>query len=931
MLSTPPKQTGGYKHLQSTPSPAGEKSYLAAKTFVRTSAEAKIKQQLEDPNEDPFIEKYDSPTQRPQTFAQAVMATRGYDAPSAGSESLGQLGGFTLQAKKKSKKWKPLDYNNTDTDNITANATGGGDIEETGSQSSRRSSFNPAAADSQTGSETRQANPDPFPTRAYEYNSNYRPEWQSRAKPSRFGEQQGFNAGNSAQRTISGSSGYSQEQLFSSGFAGHDKENTTVSHQGSNAYRNTYLNPPPPFNLFGNWEETGRSQDYCQNPQGFENYDSESWNQSTGFDADPNSTSRFTQPALHRSVSAGFDHIPDVYPRTPYPSVPYSTKPSKTETDQAMAHLGQTNPPSHLRKPGEDAFDSLEWDSDLLPTPAPDNSPESITIKPQPVAYTTVGSLVNPNIVPQFSAPNRIQREGANRRPLLPLLGNSRQYDSMLQPRGPPPPLSMANSMHYAQQIARSPVHLTTPPPPTTSSRSPRVPTSADKLTTDEEVILLRLLSREPQERSGNVMVDSSSPSATKKHSFITAAPSRQLSSVQEQVEEEAHVRSNSAPGIIQGLEKMQTLQRLAKFVNPMQERAKSRLSEFSVNKSQTTGKTVGNPSGLTAREMLLRSQIGMSKTPSAPDNGEGELDRSYKFPPPGFPATTQANPLTTGYSTSLSQTTSASARPGYPEPLTAGPPGGQRPYNQPSSLPSTNYQELWSTGYASQPYNPFGNAAASSPWGNQYTYQPPTQPELVPVHLGNTKTQIVDTMDPNSASKYYAAGWPTDMNGNYNYQSISEENARHMEEGPFHLLPKEVKDARRAAETTELWSTGQQRYGLNADDFTKELEDKKKNPFGPIGPPKKKTLPPVELKPVTVEEIKKKPIPELVLPALDNGFGTLLGYRASDLPRTNCDLSRLVQSSERYIDADAEGCKTLFGEDWGPPVKGSANTSWDH
>jgi hypothetical protein len=116
----------------------------------------------------------------------------------------------------------------------------------------------------------------------------------------------------------------------------------------------------------------------------------------------------------------------------------------------------------------------------------------------------------------------------------------------------------------------------------------------------------------------------------------------------------------------------------------------------------------------------------------------------------------------------------------------------------------------------------------------------------------------------------------------------------------------------------------------LKADDFTKELEDKKKNPFGAIGPPKKKTLPPVELKPVTVEEVKKKPISELVAPALDNSFGVLLGYGASDLPGTNGDLSRLAQSSERYIDTDAEGSKTLFGEDWGPPAKGSANTSWD-
>lgn len=894
-MTTPERNPEVYSHIKVTPSPVKEKNHPKPTAVIHTSAENTIKAQLANRGEDPFV---DSPISKPTTFATAVMAARVYgtgesesNASPEGRKSIGQLGKVKLLPKKKAPVWSKLDYTNIGINNTDMNATEGGDIQETGSQSSRQNSLDPTASSFQGGSETRQANPDPFPTRAYEYNSNYIPEWQSRAKPSCFGEQQGFNA--------------------------------------SNTYRNTYLNPPPPFNPFGDREETGRFQDHYQGPQGFENHDRESRNQSTDFDADPDSTPRFTRPALHRSVSAGFDHVPDVYPQTPYPSVPYSTKPSKIETDQAMAHLGQTNPPSHLRKPGEDAFDSLEWDSDLPPVPAPDNSPESVAAKPQPVAYTTVGSLVNPNIVPQFSAPHRIQREGANRRPLLSLLGNSRQFDTMLPPRGPPPPLSMANSMHYAQQIARSPVHLDTPPP-TTSSRSPQVTTSAENLATGEEAVSLRRLSREPQERSGNVMVDPSSQSTTEKHSSIMAAPSPQLSGVQEQVEEEAHVRSNSASGIVQGPGKAQALQHLTKFTNPEQDRARNRLAEFSVNKSQTTGKTVGNPTGWTAREMLPRSQVGISKTLSAPDNGKGELNQSYKFPPPGLPTMTQANSFTTGYSTPFSQETFASARPGYPEPLTAGPPGGQRHYNQPSSLPSTNYQELWSTGHAPQPYNPFGNAAAGSPWANQSIYQRVTQPELVPVHLGNANTKIVDTIDPNSASKYYPAGWPSDMNGNYNYQPLSEENARHMEEGPIHLLPKEVKDARRAAETTKWWSTGQQRYGLKADDFTKELEDKKKNPFGAIGPPKKKTLPPVELKPVTVEEVKKKPISELVAPALDNSFGVLLGYGASDLPGTNGDLSRLAQSSERYIDTDAEGSKTLFGEDWGPPAKGSANTSWD-
>ena len=125
----------------------------------------------------------------------------------------------------------------------------------------------------------------------------------------------------------------------------------------------------------------------------------------------------------------------------------------KDGIEMTMSHITETF--GKENDPGDDAFDSLDWDPDL-PTAPRSESPEPVPIKPQPVTYTTVGSLVDPNVKPQFSAPRRIQREGANRTPLISMLQGAR-FQPYYQPRGPPPSLNQSNSMAYAQHIGRSP------------------------------------------------------------------------------------------------------------------------------------------------------------------------------------------------------------------------------------------------------------------------------------------------------------------------------------------------------------------------------------------------------------------------------------------------------------------------------------------
>jgi len=616
----------------------------------------------------------------------------------------------------------------------------------------------------------------------------------------------------------------------------------------------------------------------------------------------------------------------------PVPAIPHPVVSSEQQIDGAMGLPGR---PKHILKPGEAAFEPLELDTPLQSAISPDHSPEPVTIKPQPLTYTTVGSVVNPNVVPQLSAPNRIQREGANRRPLHTLLGTPR-YESMLQARNAAPSLpslNMANSMHYAQQIARSPVRSTASPSASSTSASgissrPTVSDNPGPLGKQEEIALMRnFLSHELQEHQVNVSDSTDSPSISRKHTSSATLPSRGIYTVKDLIDE--HNRSNSVPGSVQGLEKMQTLQRLAKFDNPMRELARTRLSEFSVMKSQIEG----NPDGYTSAEMLLQNQIGMSKR-NTPYNAAGELDRAYRFPPPGL-----AQPSTAESDFSLprrsSQTTPAPARPGYPEPLTAGPPG-QR---QTSTQPSTSYNELWATECGIQPYNPYGSGAVTSPWGTGYNYHPPMQAEFLKAHTGHANSKLVDTLDSTAAAKYYTSGFPTDMTGYY--QPLSEENARYMEEGPAHLLPKAVKDARRDARTTELLSEGHRRYNqMNADDYFAELialkaydDIKKQNPYGAIGPPKKKILPPVEVKPITEEEIKGKSIPELIAPALESSWGSLASYRSVNCPGSYNDLSKSATSADFLIDAEEAGNKSYFGEDWGKPLKKSAvdaSAGWD-
>ena len=360
---------------------------------------------------------------------------------------------------------------------------------------------------------------------------------------------------------------------------------------------------------------------------------------------------------------------------------------------------------------------------------------------------------------------------------MMPL--QNRRYEMYFQPRGPPPPLSMQNSMQYTQQLGQSPIHYNhTPTPQSTGSSQPRrsnhkLTMSSINLNEQEKQVLTRQGLAGPQIFSGNMMTSPSTPTPANKQFSSSGANSRQVFSIKELMEEEAMGRSNGIQGPVQGLEKMQTLQRLAKFDNPMQELARSRLSEFSIAKSRITGKTLANATGGSPFEKLMREQRAaeLQKMDMNP-NKTGELDRGYQFPPPGFTnsSASHANPLYGAYNSTTSQTSAFSRPPGYPQPLTAGPPGQRQYPGGPSKLNATYIENIWEAEGRSSTYNSFGNPETTSPWSRTYpntAKQAAAQPVAANQYAMDDHTKPLDTLSLADAAKYYPNGFPAVSNLN--------------------------------------------------------------------------------------------------------------------------------------------------------------------
>ena len=649
-------------------------------------------------------------------------------------------------------------------------------------------------------------------------------------------------------------------------------------------------------------------------------------------------------------------HLSDVGGESPNQPLPPSelqcrisnTQSTEHQVGESMANLTVPVIPGQDKEDNSNLFESVEWDPDLPSASASHQSPEPTATPAQPVTYTTVGSIVNPNATPQFTAPNRIQREGSGRRPLLPLI-QTRQHDSLYPHRGHSP-LNMANGLQHAHLPIHSQNRFNlshTPPPNVTRSvRSARSIQQIGSLTEEERSVLAKIQRPTaphifPGNHHGSLL-----RAAPPKYPMMLSSITQPSFGVGDSMEEENLGRfvggqgPGAVQGPVQGLEKMQTLQRLAKFENPMRSLALSRLSEFSVSKSHGVATTFDNPS--LAVEELLRLKGNSSDVTStkAEANAQkpGELNRGYQFPLPSTvdPSKPQANPLFGAFSPSTMRSSKDPAlhQPGYPAPLTAGPPG-QRQVQGIANKSHVGYPDnSWGPDLQSSASNPYSgaNAQANNLWsdarGAEYEEQYTSQSAVPSSHSrGGWSSMILDTAAVPVVSKYYPRGLPADMIGNVIPLSYASQKKMGLIPDDAEPQTAEEKAAKKAKDLDDWFYGGQRRFaGMTATDHIREYEERQLesvNPFGPIGSGPKKPLPPVQKAPLSAEDINKMSVAEATAPLLDSVFGSLLTYatrtNAPDDPRV---LSKYEVSPDWLLDTSENGNKSFYGEDWGPPPK---------
>jgi hypothetical protein len=635
---------------------------------------------------------------------------------------------------------------------------------------------------------------------------------------------------------------------------------------------------------------------------------------------------------------------------------PQSTEREAGETmasSIASANLGRDKDGS------SNSFESVEWDPDLPSASGQRQYTEPPAAAVQPIAYTTVGSIVNPHATPQFTAPNRVQREGSGRRRLLSLM-QSRQHDSFYPNRGHSP-LNMASGLQHAHQIVHSPNRFNlshTPPPHSTRSMRPaRSLQRIGSLTEQEKSILTKIQGpTAPHIFSGNLQ--SSSAAAAPSSNYPMAVPNitKPASCAKDSVQEEDRGRFTTfqgpnqgpaqvpaqgpAQGPVQGLEKMQTLQRLAKFENPMQSLALSRLSEFSVSKPQGVATTLDNPTLAIGELLRIKDQSSAATAIKAEESSPkaGELDRTYRFPLPSIVDSSkpQANPLFGAFSPSTMKSSKDPSlhQPGYPAPLTAGPPGQRQYQGTASKVPAGYYPgNLWGSDLQPSGLNPCGgaNVQSDSLWSDSYNTeqeQQLVQKSVVPSHCrGGCNSFIQDTAALPVVSKYYPRGLPADMTGHvvplpYGAQrKMGEIPADHEHQ------TAEEKAAKKAEELDNWFYSGQRRFAaMSAHDHILEYEERQLdylNPFGPIAAGSKKPLPPTKKAPLSIEDSKKMSVVEAAAPLLDSAFGSLLTYATQiNAPDSARVLSKFEFSPAGLLDPSENGNKSFYGADCGAPPK---------
>jgi hypothetical protein len=431
----------------------------------------------------------------------------------------------------------------------------------------------------------------------------------------------------------------------------------------------------------------------------------------------------------------------------------------------------------------DDDMDIQEFFPSLFHSKDGDNSVQPTNS--QQMTYTTVGSLVKADATPQFTAPIRMQREGNGRRQPLPV-NQTRSFDPSLASRSYGqhfPPLE--GSQYYpspnrftSNQQYQSPQASSTMDTPLDSFTAS--PFNHD-LTMQEESVLSGLGMQQPQMRSGNIptptrptisKLNSQAPPFVNDRKFTPF----QFTAGHNQRDSEQAASSQAS---MAGMNKMQTIQRLAQYPNPMQKLAKGRLAEFSVSRLQASNDENHLPGGYQPGTASVGNQGTYFQTGKTliTEMDDMESDRlednkvDYYFPSAGlsnssFPTTnplfgSYENPVSMHQGFSTSQTRSyPQTEQGYPKPLSAGPPGHrQASFAQRLTTGSTETSLIEIFKKSSKDLSSIDAPEDNSPWadhsnsGYHGSYNSQIQAK---VHDRSTKSWITD---------YYNGGVPANFN----------------------------------------------------------------------------------------------------------------------------------------------------------------------
>ncbi|OBT39707.1 hypothetical protein VE00_09892 [Pseudogymnoascus sp. WSF 3629] len=632
----------------------------------------------------------------------------------------------------------------------------------------------------------------------------------------------------------------------------------------------------------------------------------------------------------------------------------------------------------HIMARIDDVFDVEEWDPDL-PAGYANNSPEQLTAEPQKVTYTTVGSVAKTDTVPTFTPPIRIQREGSGRRLTVPTpRGTDNYYNRNQQPgnNSSPnygPPTNMKNPRFAQQQYA--------PPPPLNIAGLENL-----HLTDLEKEVLFNTMNA----TAAGAPANEQGPQATSAPDVsLNSAPSGNFS-VEKMLQEEksgpgTHLTGSST---FAGLNKMQTLQRLAQFENPAQVFAKGRLAEFKAEKMKQHMSEMAASSAKAASQAQSFEHGNKTGMHQFGETGSDPYKNAIVSYGSQYPGQENGNPLQPGYNSfgrecpmnGYGSKPQLLAPPGYPQPLTAGPPRqGQNSvaFNR-LAWTSGNSQladasQQFQSPQVEKQHSPWNNQSPSfekqhSPWNNQpppvekqyspwNTQSPPAEKQYSP---WNTQSPPAEKQyspwnnQPQPAERQYSP-W-NNTNGNFNQQSrpFSSTGQNHIRDtlsledmsknypngfgpnfqynGEHRELDEdtklsylgladdslEAKQRRKAEKLDEWFYSGLSRLHMTTTDHIVELENRDKG-FVPSAP--RANMANREV--LSLKEIRDKSDSACAAPLIDNLFGTLMAYSDNAAQPTNRRImSKFVQSPAWALDTSEEGKKSIFGDDWVAPPK---------